>query len=43
VIVNGRPFTGSGAGHYDPFTPRSEAALSDAALAPNHRAARWIS
>ena len=35
VVVNGRPFTGSGAGHYDPFTPRGVAALSNAALAPN--------
>ena len=35
VIINGRPFAGSGAGHYDPFTARSIAALSDAALEPN--------
>ena len=35
VIINGRPFAGSGAGHYNPFTDRNLPALSDAALEPN--------
>ena len=35
VIINGRPFAGSGAGHYNPFTARTSPALTDAALEPN--------
>ena len=35
VVVNGRPFSGTGAGHYNPFKSRSEAALSDSAVQPN--------
>ena len=35
VLINGRPFSGTGAGHYNPFTARGSAALSQSALNPN--------
>lgn len=35
VVVNGRPFSGTGAGHHNPFTSRGSAALSNSALEPN--------
>ncbi|MDG1874269.1 MAG: hypothetical protein P8J27_10190 [Mariniblastus sp.] len=37
IIINGRPFAGTGAGHYNPFTKRNDAALSAAALMPNQK------
>ena len=37
VIINGRPFSGTGAGHYNPFQARNVAALSNAALMPNQK------
>jgi len=37
VIVNGRPFAGTGAGHFNPNADRDSPALSDAALAPNQK------
>ena len=35
VIINGRPFSGSGAGFYTQRTARDEAALSNSAVQPN--------
>ena len=37
VVVNGRPFAGTGAGHYDPATPLDQPRLSTQALAPDQR------
>ncbi len=35
VVINGRPFSGSGAGHYNPLTSSKVSALSNTALLPN--------
>ena len=37
VVINGRPFSGTGAGNYDPKIPLSQPALSNHALRPNQR------
>lgn len=37
VVINGRPFSGTGAGHYNPFTSRGSEALSTTALEPNQK------
>ena len=37
VVVNGRPFSGSGAGNYNPYVSQSQPALSNTALQPNQR------
>ena len=35
VVINGRPFAGTGAGHFNPMVDRDTPALTDSALAPN--------
>ena len=35
IVINGRPFSGTGAGEYNPNTRQDQAALSEMALKPN--------
>ncbi len=37
VVINGRPFSGTGAGLFNPFVPATAPALSNQALSPNRR------